>query len=275
MRIHHLNCGSLTALGGQAHLPPAERVGIPLVCHCLLLATDAGLVLVDSGIGLEDIAHPETRLGRDYLRFAQPRLDANECAATQIERLGWARTDVRHIILTHLHFDHAGGLPDFPQAQVHVYDVEYRAALQPQSALEARGYRAHLWAHGPRWQHYESADTDWFGLPAISLHGLPATLRLVPLIGHSRGHCGVAVQTSSGWLLHAGDAYFFHGEMDLDRPHCPAAHANIQRAVQILGEERLQNQQRLLALRRAQRDAITLCCAHDPVEWKRADTMQS
>jgi hypothetical protein len=29
---------------------------------------------------------------------------------------------------------------------------------------------------------------------------------LIPLFGHARGHCGVAVQTESGWLFHVGDA---------------------------------------------------------------------
>ena len=47
MKVHHLNCGSMT--------PPASP---PLVCHVLLVETDGGLVLVDSGFGLDDIAEP-------------------------------------------------------------------------------------------------------------------------------------------------------------------------------------------------------------------------
>lgn len=46
----------------------------------------------------------------------------------QIRRLGYAASDVCHIVLTELDFDHAGGLEDFPDARVHVFDsVEYEA----------------------------------------------------------------------------------------------------------------------------------------------------
>ena len=66
------------------------------------------------------------------------------------------------------------------------------------------------------------------GFEAIrQLPGLPDDLLLVPLPGHSRGHTAVAVRaqpaTGSGpqWLLHAGDAYFFHGEIDPAHPRTP------------------------------------------------------
>jgi hypothetical protein len=60
MRIHHLNCISTCPLGG--HLMDGRTPGVltrgQLACHCLLLETDQGLVLVDTGLGLGDVAHP-------------------------------------------------------------------------------------------------------------------------------------------------------------------------------------------------------------------------
>ena len=48
---------------------------------------------------------------------------------------------------------------------------------------------------------------DWFGLPSLPIiEGLEPEIRLVPLPGHTRGHCGVAVATEKGWLLQCGDA---------------------------------------------------------------------
>src|SRR5207253_11423315 len=62
MRIHHLNCGTDCPLGGALFdgrsLGPLGQI----VCHCLLIETDAhGLVLVDTGYGLRDVAHPHRR----------------------------------------------------------------------------------------------------------------------------------------------------------------------------------------------------------------------
>src|SRR3546814_2886084 len=55
----------------------------------------------------------------------------------------------------------------------------------------------------------------WFGFEAVrDLDGLPPEILLVPLPGHTWGHSGVAVQEDGGgWLLHAGDAYFYRGEV--------------------------------------------------------------
>ena len=64
MRIHHLNCGTDCPLGGA--LFDGRSVGPlgRLVCHCLLIETDAhGLVLVDTGYGLRDVAHPHRHPG--------------------------------------------------------------------------------------------------------------------------------------------------------------------------------------------------------------------
>ena len=58
---------------------------------------------------------------------------------------------------------------------------------------------------------HEVAGDDWFGFDAVTALG--DDVLLVPLRGHTRGHCGVAVRRpDGGWLLHAGDAYFHAGE---------------------------------------------------------------
>lgn len=79
MRVHHLNCGSLRPLGGRLvdGEPGLLRTG-RMVCHCLLVETEAGLVLVDSGMGLRDVADPAGRLGRRFLRLTRPVLRAEE-----------------------------------------------------------------------------------------------------------------------------------------------------------------------------------------------------
>lgn len=53
------------------------------------------------------------------------------------------------------------------------------------------------------------------------LAGVPPEILLVPLAGHTLGHAGIALERTRGcWILQADDAYFYHAEMDLQRPRC-------------------------------------------------------
>jgi glyoxylase-like metal-dependent hydrolase (beta-lactamase superfamily II) len=241
-----------------------------MVCHCLLAEGPRGLILVDTGLGLEDVRAPELRLGASFVRGMQPRLDPEETAARQLERLGFRADDVRDIVVTHLDLDHAGGLSDFPRAKVHVYDVEYAAAAAPRTWLERMRYRAIQWAHGPDWALAPEPPAEgerWFGFECVrDLSGLPPEVLLVPLVGHSRGHCGVAVQGEGGWLLHAGDAYFYRGEVNLAGRRCPPGIDLFQRLVQVDGGARMRNQERLQELARERGGDVAIFCAHDPVE---------
>jgi glyoxylase-like metal-dependent hydrolase (beta-lactamase superfamily II) len=267
MRIHHLN--------GTTFCPPASglllgHAGAHMVCHCLLIETDAGLVLVDTALGLEDI-HSESHRGvRKAMGALRPKLDPEETVARQVEKLGHRREDVRHIILTHLDADHAGGLPDFPRARVHLYAAEHAAAAAKRSLNERLRYQDIQWAHGPDWKLYEATRGEpWFGFECVrQLEGLPPEILLVPLAGHTRGHCAVAVDRGDTWLLHAGDAYFFRGEMDGVRPHCPAALRFFQNVIQVNRRERLHNQERLRELARTQAGRVRVFCAHDEEEWR-------
>lgn len=108
-------------------------------------------------------------------------------------------------MLTHLHSEHAGGIADFPHARIHVSHLEYNVAHN--RSLRSRiSYRHNVWAHGPRWELYAGA-SDWCGLAGAA--SIDADTVLVPLPGHTLGHCGVAVRADgSQWILHAGDAIY-------------------------------------------------------------------
>lgn len=268
MKVHHLNCATLRPPGGRWVDGSARARGFAkLVCHCLLVESDAGLVLVDSGLGLADLKDPVGRLGRRFLWVVRPELAPVECAALQVERLGFSRRDVRHVVLTHLDVDHAGGLADFPDARVHVHARELDAALNPRTRLERERYRSAQFRHGPRWSSYEADGERWFGFECVrDLEALPPEVLLIPLAGHTRGHSAVAVSTDQGWLLHAGDAYFHHGEMDPDARRCPPLLHAFQHIVEVDGMLRVQNQQRLRQLHRENAGDVRVFSAHDAVE---------
>jgi glyoxylase-like metal-dependent hydrolase (beta-lactamase superfamily II) len=241
-----------------------------MICHVLLIETEQGLVLVDSGLGRADVEHAKERLGAEFVALARPALDRSETAAERVLALGFAIEDVRHVVLTHLDLDHAGGIGDFPNATVHVLGAEHAAATEPATRLERRRYCSAHWEHGPSWALHEPHGEPWFGFPCVrDIPGLPPEILIIPLIGHSRGHSGVAVKANGGWLLHAGDAYFHHQELDPDRRRCPAFLDLFQRIVEVDGPARAQNQRRLRQLARESSDEVRIFSAHDPVELQR------
>jgi glyoxylase-like metal-dependent hydrolase (beta-lactamase superfamily II) len=269
MRIHHVSCGTMCPLGGRLWdgfspvLRPAR-----FVCHCLLIETDVGLVLVDTGFGTHDVAHAE-RLSRLFRIASRTRLREQDTALRQIEGFGYKAADVRHIVVTHLDFDHAGGIEDFPEASVHVFGAEMEAAQSQRSWVDRSRYRPMQWSHDVAWQRYSLEGERWFGFYCVrELVGVPAEILLVPLAGHTLGHCGVAVRGPEGWLLHAGDAYFYRGEMDLDEYRCTPMLRLYQRLIAAANRPRLANLERLCELKRHHGRDIRLFSAHDAREFE-------
>lgn len=274
MRIHHLNCISTCPLGGKlmdGQTKTIFRRG-RLTSHCLLVETDSTLVLIDTGMGLRDVANPKSRLSWFFLAQVSPDFREEMTAVRQIERLGFNPRDVRHIVLTHLDFDHAGGLDDFPGATVHMLGKERDAAVAQKTWLDRQRFRPQQWSTRDAWRVYESGQGEpWFGFDSVrSLDGLPPEILMVPLIGHTYGHAGVAVKRDDKWILLAGDAYFFHAEMDVANPRCTPGLRFYQWMMEKDRGSRLGNQNRLRDLRKQHSASeIEIFCSHDLVEFER------
>jgi glyoxylase-like metal-dependent hydrolase (beta-lactamase superfamily II) len=265
--IRHLNCASMSlgvSMGGR--LTPAR-----LVAHCLLVEGDHGVTLVDTGFGTADLA--ERRMGKGFIRLTGPALDPAETAVAQVRAAGYDAADVTDIVLTHLDLDHAGGLGDFPAARVHVHTDELAAATARASIGEKNRYLPAQWSHRPRWVEHAVAGEEWLGFQAVKV--LSDDVLLIPLGGHTRGHCGVAVRRpSGGWFLHAGDTYFFHQELATP-PTCPPGLSIFQGFVQMDRKARHDNADRVrtLALEHgpdsgaSADETVTIFCAHDAVEY--------
>ncbi|HEX4436783.1 MAG TPA: MBL fold metallo-hydrolase [Solirubrobacteraceae bacterium] len=260
--IHHLNCGTMCPRGarmlsGTGGLLAEAR----LVCHCLLIEGADGLVLIDTGFGTGDVAD-RSQLGGPFNAIVRPRLLAEETAHAQIIALGLDPADVRHIVTTHLDLDHAGGLPDFPAAEVHLLGKELTEAMNP-GWRERQRYVASHWAHGPHWVEHETGGDEWLGFEGIRiLPGSDAEILLIPLPGHTLGHTGVAIRDGEGWLLHCGDAYFHQGEVQTP-PHCPPGLRLFEALNQADGASRKQNLERLRELAERHRGEVELICSHD------------
>ena len=272
MKIHHLNLCTMCPFGGRLISGGSTSIfGTgELIIHSLLVETPRdGLVLVDTGMGLDDVRSPLRRLGASFVGLARPRLREEDTAARQVERLGFARSDVRHIVVTHLDVDHAGGIPDFPDATLHVHTPEHEAAMAPRTLNERQRYRPAQFAHAPKLKLHDAGGERWHGLE--SLRVVAEDVLLVPLPGHTRGHSAVAVragfENGPEWLLHCGDAYFFHGEKD-DAGQCPPMLKNFQRVIAVDDVARRANAQRLRDLHKEHSDTVRLFSAHDPTEYR-------
>ena len=253
-----------------------------LACHCLLLESDdagdaagdtagqaGGLVLVDTGVVSTNPVADRARHSALFKAMDRLDLDPMQSAAARVRDLGHDPAQVRHIVMTHLDFDHAAGLPDFPGAAVHLSATEARHAQHPLGPIAQNRYRPSQWAGVRSWRTYRGFPDSWLGLPAARLDGVPGEILLVSLPGHTKGHCGVAIRTGSKeggtpWLLHAGDAIFNHRELHPGPPGTPT----LARAYQwFMQESQARRRHSLHALRdlvRRHGNEVRVVCTHDP-----------
>jgi len=264
MRVHHLNCGSFCPHGRRLVNGEGgwlERAHV--VCHCLAIEAGDGLVLVDTGFGIEDARNPG-QLGGAFRLMMSPQPREQTTALRQLEALGFGASDVRHIVTTHLDVDHSGGLPDFPGAEVHLLSAELQAALHPALSDRLRYIGGAHWRHEPKWVTHDAGGDEWHGFESVRiLPDVDLEILLVPLIGHSRGHTGVAIRSGDGWLLHCGDAYFDHREIATP-PSCPPMLRFFQNMTAADNRARKANRERLRELAGRHGDEVTLISSHDP-----------
>jgi glyoxylase-like metal-dependent hydrolase (beta-lactamase superfamily II) len=140
MTLQFLNCFTC-----NARVPSSWHTGT----LSIVAETAQGPVLIDTGPGLDDYIRPPAIL-RVFRVITKVRLDPGEAAVRQVARLGYSPQDVRHVVLTHMHFDHCGGLADFPAATVHLHQREYEAFIGRPRRLTDLAYVHRHAAHRPQ-----------------------------------------------------------------------------------------------------------------------------
>jgi glyoxylase-like metal-dependent hydrolase (beta-lactamase superfamily II) len=240
-----------------------------MVCHVLLVETDNGLVLVDSGHGSHDCDDPARRVGptRHYFR---PVLDHEETAVRQVQRLGFSREDVRHIVVTHFDMDHIGGISDFPDAQIHVTAAEVLGAMRAPSRQERFRFRPAQWAHGPKLVEHTPDGEKWRGFAAAKeLNDIAPGIVMVSLPGHTRGHACMAVDAGHRWVLHCGDAFYHPGTVG-GPARVPRLITTLEPVLAFDRKRVRDNHARLSELYERREHDLLMVCAHDASLYEHA-----
>ena len=167
-------------------------IDAPILAY--LLETANGRLLVDVGCDYHKVADAAAR-ARWFEQpgnvLGAPKMTDEQRISTYLARLGLDAADVDAVILTHLHFDHAGGLGEVAHADVHLHALELAAAEEHADPY----YFAGEISPRPNWRAHPESFSPVPGVTAIETPG------------HTRGHLSVFVELEQGRpILLAGDA---------------------------------------------------------------------
>ena len=223
-----------------------------------------GLLLFDTGqdrASVTDEAYfPSGFTGVLYDRLARFHIGEQETLTAQLATLGYAPADVDTAILSHLHQDHMGGLPELAGADLLVAAAEWAELSKP--APEPRGFlRAHIQLPGLRWHQIGLEPTDDPALApftrSLDVMG-DGSLVLLPTPGHTPGSLSLLIRrrTRSPLLL-VGDLTY--GAELLERRQLPGVGGRGQLAT---------TTDQVLALKERMPD-LAILPAHDPTAAQR------
>lgn len=182
-------------------LPPDPHDGpMPMDFFVWLLKSPSRIILVDTGFSAETAR----RRQRDWDR----------CPVEALRVLGVAPEDVQDVVITHLHYDHAGNLPKLPNARFHVQDLEMDYAT------------GRCMCHAPLRHAYAVEDVVELVRKVyadrVQFHDgdsiLAPGVELMLIGGHTRGLQSVRVRTARGWVVLASDASHYYENMDRASP---------------------------------------------------------
>ncbi len=176
----------------------AERVAIPVTCY--VIRTSDGIILFDTGISPRAV--PGLLRTDPLARFTDEDLLVH-----RLDAVGLEPRDVDMVVLSHLHFDHAGGAALFTASELVVQQDEYSYAHYPAAFFAAFYYRKNFDLPGYRWR---LLDGDAEIAPGVTV---------LRTDGHTPGHQSLLVQLpTTGPVILAGDCCYWQRSIDEEIP---------------------------------------------------------
>jgi N-acyl homoserine lactone hydrolase len=249
--------GPLSALRGLGLLTPRSRwTPVPIPAF-LVEHPGAGAVLVDTGLPKAVAEEGARALGFAAGLLYSIEMEPGWAVTEQLPARGVDPMDVRVVVMTHLHYDHAGSIAAFPQATFVVDAAEWRAA---RAGGFTKGYSHRLFDHAFDWREVDFDDPRVTSFASfgrtVDLFG-DGSVRLLSTPGHTEGHMSVLLRLESGReLLLAADAAY--ARRTIDDELVPVFVDDVHRYLRSLREIRRYVEQT---------PGAEVICGHDPEAW--------
>jgi glyoxylase-like metal-dependent hydrolase (beta-lactamase superfamily II) len=180
----------------------------PLPIYAWAIEHPEGVIVVDTGETARTAQPGYFPRWHPYFRLAvRVWVNADDEIGPQLKRIGIEPGDVRWVVLTHLHTDHAGGLAHFPDAEIIIAREEFKTASGFTGRLA--GYLPNRW---PDWLTPRLVDLEpnVFGAFSASLDLTQAgDVRIVATPGHTKAHMSVTLEEEDGTvIMFAGDTSY-------------------------------------------------------------------
>jgi len=169
----------------------------------------AGPVLVDTGFHPSVSFDPRDNFGGVAGRLNSFRMEPEQSLHPQLRARGVDPADVAVMVMTHLHTDHASGVPEFPHATFVLDGREWDSATGSRGLL--RGYRRQQFDYAFDWRlvDFDAPEVNSFATfgQALDLFG-DGSVRLLSTPGHTAGHMSVLLRLRDREVLLTGDAAY-------------------------------------------------------------------
>lgn len=219
VRVHPLTTGTAMypadafyARGGKLALLHSlgfrsERIEIPIPAF-ILEHPGAGLVLVDTGFHASVAVDPKKNMGPILGRVFSARMKPEDAMPDQLRARGFSPKDVKYVVMTHLHVDHASGVAQFPDATFIVTRREWETASE--GGLR-QGYVPRQFDHAFDWRTIDFGGDEVSSFASfgrtLDLFG-DGSARLAYTPGHTLGHMSLVLRTKGGEFLIAADSIY-------------------------------------------------------------------
>ena len=241
MKLHPLTCGWLTGPRGGFLEGEAGALRVPVLAW--LVEHPKGTLLFDAGMHPDVAQDPAARLGRLADVF-QSEFTSEETVGARLRELGVDPGRVDLLVNSHLHFDHAGGNAEIPDARLVVQRREWEAGADPDLA-RSNGFASHDYDLGHELELVDG-EHDVFG---------DGSVVCIPTHGHTPGHQSLRVRLEAGEVVLTSDACYLR--QTLDELHLPGVIHD--------REAMLESLRRFRALRDS---GARLLFGHDPEQWE-------
>ncbi len=246
MKLYAMSCGYLRCRK-VAFVPTADRsivMDSPMPVY--LITHPGGNVLFDTGPNPVVFDDPVKHWG-GVAKAMNPLGDKDSGIVAQLEKIGFRPRDVKYVVNSHLHSDHAGGNRFFPEATFFIQSKELECGKNPDSA--EKGYIRADWDDDNL--HYRAIDGE------LDIYQ-DGALRIIPMVGHTPGHQVLLVRLKNqGAVVLSGDSV-------------PCEENYVQ---SLVTRTNMDNDLALRSIGRLHQlvaaEAAFLIHGHDPIQWER------